>query len=287
LIFGKAFGRYEIPLSIESGDRQASWENFMGEWEAKVILVTGAAGGIGKATVKRFLENQAVVFASDVNAAALNQSLSNMSVMRGTVHKIIGDVAKVADCERIVATAVNGGGRLDVVVNSAGVWVEGPSDTMTEAMWDRTMDINLKGTFFINRYAIPELEKTRGAIVNISSNDGLTGDPEAAIYCASKGGVCLMTKSLAIELAPRGIRVNAVCPGDVMTGMLEGQAQMFGGGDPQGYLKKLLAYYPQGEKARFIHPHEVAETVYFLASTKAAPITGVCLAVDFGATAGL
>jgi NAD(P)-dependent dehydrogenase (short-subunit alcohol dehydrogenase family) len=259
----------------------------MSEWQDKVVLVTGAAGGIGKAVVRRFLDSNAFVCAADIDTAALNRALSDFSSLNGIFHPVGGDVAAVADCKKMVATAVETGGRLDGVVNCAGVWVEGPSDTMTEAMWDRTVDINLKGTFFINRYAIPELEKTQGCIVNISSNDGLAGDPGAAIYCASKGGVCLLTRSLAVELAPRGIRVNAVCPGDVMTPMLEGQARIYGNGDPNQYYKKLLAYYPQGDRVRFIHPEEIAETVYFLASARAAPITGVCLPVDFGATAGL
>jgi NAD(P)-dependent dehydrogenase (short-subunit alcohol dehydrogenase family) len=258
----------------------------MGEWDGKVVLVTGAASGIGKAAVKRFLESNATVFASDIDTSALKQALSDFSELEGTARMITGDVANVADCKRIVATAVKESGRLEVVVNSAGIWLEGPSDTMTEEMWDRTIDINLKGTFFISSYAIPHLEKSQGCIVNISSNDGLTGDPEAAIYGASKGGVCLLTKSLAVELAPRRIRVNAVCPGDVMTPMLKGQAEVFSRGDADGYYKKLLSYYPQGEHVRFIRPEEIAEAICFLASSKASPITGVCLAVDFGATAG-
>lgn len=259
----------------------------MDEWQGKVVLVTGAAGGIGKAVAKRFLQSNAFVCAADIDTAALKQACSDFSSLSGVAHWVSGDVAAVTDCEKMVHAAAEAGGRLDVVVNCAGVWVEGPSDTMTEAMWDRTVDINLKGTFFINRYAIPELEKTQGCIVNISSNDGLAGDPGAAIYCASKGGVCLMTRSLAVELAPRRIRVNAVCPGDVMTPMLQGQARIYGSGDPDRYYRKLLAYYPQGDHVRFIHPEEIAETVCFLASARAAPITGVCLPVDFGATAGL
>jgi NAD(P)-dependent dehydrogenase (short-subunit alcohol dehydrogenase family) len=259
----------------------------MAECTGKVTLVTGAAGGIGKAITKKFLEENATVIASDIDAAALGKIRSEFSTLDGSVCQVVGNLSNVADCERIVATTLKATGRLDVVVNSAGVWVEGPSDTVTEEMWDRTIDINLKGTFFINRYAIPGLEKTEGCIVNISSNSGLIGEPEVAIYCASKAGVCIMTKALAIELAPKGIRVNAICPGDVMTPMLESQINDWSQGDPQGYTKRLLSYYPQGEHARFIKPEEIAETVYFLASPKAAPITGVCLAVDFGATAGL
>ncbi len=114
--------------------------------------------------------------------------------------------------------------------------------------------MNLKGTFFCCRYAIPHLKKTQGCIVNLSSDAGLVGTPETAVYTASKGGVSLLTKSLALELAPHLVRCVAVCPADVMTPMLEGQARDFGGGDPEGYFKRLLASYPQGDNARFITP---------------------------------
>jgi len=182
--------------------------------------------------------------------------------------------------------AAAGSGRLDVLVNCAGVWVEGPTETMTEADWDRVVGVNLKGTFFCCRYAIPELKKTQGCIVNLSSDAGVVGTPETAVYTASKGGVSLLTKSLALELGPHLVRVNAVCPADVMTPMLQGQARDFGGGDEEGYFRRLLASYPQGGRARFIQPDEVAELVFYLASEKAAPITGALLSIDFGTSAG-
>ena len=112
------------------------------------------------------------------------------------------------------------------------------------------------------------------------------GNAGAAIYSASKGGVVLMTKSLALELAPMGIRVNAVCPCDVATPMIEFQASTYGQGDPAGYKANLLARYPQGPRARFATPQEIAELVYYLASPAAAPITGAALPIDFGLTAG-
>jgi len=137
------------------------------------------------------------------------------------------------------------------------------------------------------RYAIPPLEKTGGSIINISSDAGVIGSKGAAIYCASKGGVNLLTKSLARELAPRGIRVNAICPCDVDTPMIQYQANTFGGGDPEGYKRALLSIYPQGPRARFATPAEIAAFVHFVASPEAAPITGACLSIDFGTTAGL
>ena len=115
----------------------------------------------------------------------------------------------------------------------------------------------------------------------------MVGTPETAVYTASKGGVSLLTKSLALELAPFLVRVNAVCPADIMTPMLQYQADTYGGGDPEGYFKRLLASYAQGEKARFITPEEVAELIFFLASPAAAPITGANISIDFGTSAGL
>ena len=157
---------------------------------------------------------------------------------------------------------------------------------MTEEQWDRTVDVNLKGTFFCCRFAIPELKKTQGRIINLSSDAGVVGTPETAIYSASKGGVSLLTKALALELAPDLVGVNAVCPADVMTPMLEGQARDFGGGDEKGYLERLLTGYAQREKARFITPQEVAELIFYLASPLAAPITGALISIDFGTSAG-
>jgi NAD(P)-dependent dehydrogenase (short-subunit alcohol dehydrogenase family) len=174
---------------------------------------------------------------------------------------------------------------LDILVNCAGIWVEGPTDTMTEADWNRVIDVNLKGTFAMCRFAIPALEATGGCIVNVSSDAGLWGGKGAAIYCASKGGVTILSKSLAVELAERGIRVNAVCPGDVDSPMIAYQAATFGGGDPDGYLRGLLSAYPQ-KPPRFIRPDEVAELIAFLASDRATPITGAAISIDFGLTAG-
>jgi NAD(P)-dependent dehydrogenase (short-subunit alcohol dehydrogenase family) len=248
-----------------------------GENLARVVLISGGAGGIGRATGERFASAGDVVVFADRSQAAL-------AAVSGDT--IVADVTSVADCERMIAETVDRHGRLDVLVNCAGVWVEGPTAEMTEQHWDRTIDVNLMGTFFACRYAIPHLERTEGCIVNLSSDAGLVGTVETAIYNASKGGVSLLTRSLALELAPRGVRVNAVCPNDVDTPMLAGQARDYGGDDPDGYLTALLANYPQKERSRFIRPEEVAALIVYLASPEAAPITGACIPIDFGSTAG-
>jgi NAD(P)-dependent dehydrogenase (short-subunit alcohol dehydrogenase family) len=243
----------------------------------RVVLITGGAGGIGRSTGERFAAGGDTVVAADRSPDALEGSAGG---------PVVADVTRVADCERMVAETVERHGRLDVLVNCAGVWVEGPTAEMTEEQWDRTIDVNLKGTFFACRYAIPHLERTEGCIVNLSSDAGLVGTAETAIYNASKGGVSLLTRSLALELAPKGVRVNAVCPNDVDTPMLAGQARDYGGDDPDGYLATLLANYPQKERSRFIRPEEIAALIVYLASPQAAPITGACIPIDFGSTAG-
>jgi len=249
---------------------------------ARVVLITGGAGGMGRAIAARFISGGDEVVISDRTREALDQAARDLPGVAG----VVADVSSVADCERMVAETLAMHGRLDVLVVTAGVWVEGDSATMTEEQWDRVLDVNLKGAFFACRFAIPALRAAGGSIVCISSDYGLVGGPGAALYCASKFGLNGLVKSLALELAPSGVRVNSICPTDVDTPMLQGQAATYGGQDPQGYLRTLLDTVPQGDRARFIRTDEIAAAVAFLASPEAAPITGVCLPVDWGVTAG-
>jgi NAD(P)-dependent dehydrogenase (short-subunit alcohol dehydrogenase family) len=255
------------------------------DMDGRTVVITGAAGGIGAAVARRFAADGAALVLGDLNAVALEALAGELAALT-TVHALTCDVSVPADCENLMTTAVEDAGRIDVLVNTAGVWTEGPSHLTTEAEWDKVIGVNLKGTFFCCRYAIPHLRKTEGCIVNLSSDAGVVGTPETAVYTASKGGVSLLTKSLAIELAPDLVRCVAVCPADVMTPMLEGQARDFGGGDPEAYFKRLLASYPQGDKARFITPEQVADLIFYLASPAAAPITGALISIDYGTSAG-
>lgn len=177
-------------------------------------------------------------------------------------------------------------GRIDALVNAAGVWREGPVEACSEADFDVVVDVNLKGTFFLCAAVVPHLKRTQGCIVNISSDAGRQGNTGAAAYCASKGGVTIFTRALALELAPEGVRANVVSPGDVATPMLRFQAETYGGGEPEAYLRGLLEKYPQGARARFIQPEEIAELVFFLCTPAAAAITGADLAIDHGFSAG-
>jgi len=248
---------------------------------ASVALITGAAGGIGGATVDRFLSGGWKVAAVDINA--VNTDTNDRS--SGDVLPISADLRDVAQCRRAVAEAVQWASRLDTVVNAAGVWTEGPSAETTEQEWDRVIDLNLKGLYFVCSAAIPHLLSTRGVIINMSSDAGIQGNAGAAVYCASKGGVSILTKALALELAPLGVRVNAVCPGDVDSPMLRGQAAA--STDPAAYLDKLLRGYPQAASARFIEPSEIAELIWFLAQPSASAITGANISIDFGLSAGI
>ena len=248
---------------------------------APVVLVSGAGGGIGAATVRRFAAAGWRVVALDLDDAALARLPDE-----GVVARLRGDIRTADACRELVGQAVAAAGRLDALVNAAGVWREGPVEECSEADFDAVVDVNLKGTFFLCSAAIPQLKATQGAIVNISSDAGRQGNLGAAAYCASKGGVTLFTKALALELAPHGVRANVVSPGDVDTPMLRFQAEHYGGGDPAGYLAGLLAKYPQGERARFIRPEEIAELAFYLCSPAAAAITGADLAIDQGYSAG-
>jgi NAD(P)-dependent dehydrogenase (short-subunit alcohol dehydrogenase family) len=197
------------------------------------------------------------------------------------------DLSSPAACRDVVAWAVASAGRLDALINVAGVWREGPTADTSEADFDIVFGVNVKGLYFMSSAAIPPLRQTGGLIVNLSSDAGVQGNTGAALYCASKGAVSLFSKALALELAPEGIRVNAVCPGDVASPMLRFQAEQDGGGEPEAYYARLLAGYPQGPgRARFVTPDEVASLIEYLARPEAAPITGATLSIDFGYSAG-
>ena len=255
------------------------------DMSGKTVVITGAAGGVGAATARRFAEAGATLVLGDLNAVALEDLCGQLAAL-AEVHGVTCDVSSVADVENLMREAVEATGRIDVLVNTAGLWVEGPTEAMTEADWDRVVDVNLKGTFFACSRAIPELKKTEGCIINLSSDCGLVGTPETAVYTASKGGVSLLTKALAIELAPLSRARQRGLPGGHHDADAAVPGRHLRRGRPRGLLQAAAHRLLPGRKARFITPEEVAELIFFLASAPATPITGANISIDFGTSAG-
>ncbi|MEP9374236.1 SDR family NAD(P)-dependent oxidoreductase [Mesorhizobium sp. KR1-2] len=253
---------------------------------ARTVMIAGGAGGMGIATALRFAAGGDRIVVADLEGPRLDEAKGRIAAVGTEVLGVGFDIRSVPACREAVEAAVAWGGGIDVLVNAAGVWLEGPSVQVSEQDWDRVLDINLKGAFFLTAAATPHLIASRGAVINIASDAGLVGNNGAAVYCASKGGLVLLSKALALELAPHGVRVNAVCPADVATPMIEYQATAYGDGDPEGYKRRLLSHYPQGDRARFIKAEEVAELIHFLCEPGSAPLTGAALPIDFGVTAG-
>ncbi len=259
------------------------------EFQDKRILITGGTSGIGLAAAAAFLKEGAEVCISGKSRKSISEAEAFLGSDKNRLSAFPADVSMPADCESLVNRAAGELGGIDVLVNCAGIWLEGPAESVTEIEWNTVIDTNLKGTFFMCRFAIPYLEKSSGCIVNTSSDSGLIGNDLASVYCASKGGVTLLTKALAIELARKKIRVNAVCPGDVDTPMLDKAAAEYTaatGKNRNEYMQELLSLYPERPNRRFTKAEEVAQSILFLSSAKVEAITGACLSIDFGLTAG-
>jgi len=244
----------------------------------RVAIVTGGANGIGRASAERFAAEGASVVIADV---AEEQGRAVEAAIRaggGRATFVRTDVADPASVAGLIDAAVAGYGRLDVLFNNAGVGRFLRFDELTLEEWDRVFAIDLRATFVACRLALPHLRATRGVILNTSSQSGLQGQARNEAYCAAKGGVVLLTRSLARELAPEGIRVNCICPGGVDTNLLKTFAESAAHAGPGS----LASRSPLGRLAR---PEEIAAAALFLVSDDASFVTGVALAVDGGATA--
>jgi NAD(P)-dependent dehydrogenase (short-subunit alcohol dehydrogenase family) len=258
--------------------------------EGKVALVTGGSSGLGEAVVLRLAEegvHVAVGGRDPERTAAVVAAATDRAQAAG--HAIeasaaLGDVGVVAECERIVQGTVERHGRLDVLVCSAGVFLEKPMVDTTEADWDDCIDIGLKGTYFTCQAALRHmLPRRSGVIVNIASDSGLHGEPGCAVYSAAKAGVIMFTRALAIDHGPDGIRITSVAPATFDTPMVDRSIEE--ADDPAAYaagLAERASTYPLG---RFGRPDELAATVAFLASDEASYITGRTLVIDGGYTA--
>ena len=245
----------------------------------KRVLVTGGSRGIGRAIVEMFLEAGARVALN----GSTDQSTARAIAGIGAGDRLVaapGSVARVADCGRIVETAVAGLGGLDVLINNAGWGDVTELGATTEESWDRTIDTNLKAVFFMTQFAAPHLKAAKGSIVNFSSVFGLVGAPGSSVYGAAKAGVINLTKAHALELAP-DVRVNAVCPGGVDTDMLRELALTLADSVEEGYA--ILSQDAAAFK-RIAAPRELAGPVLYLCSDLASYITGSVHVVDGGET---
>ncbi|MCF8067562.1 MAG: SDR family oxidoreductase [Desulfobacterales bacterium] len=248
----------------------------------KAVLVTGGASGIGLASVKAFAEEGANVMFSDISEENGRKALKLMKEAGYDVLFIKGDVSSEKDVINMIGETVSHFGKLDVIFNNAGIFIKGKIHEVSIDEWERTISINLKSVFLGSKYAICQMRKQGGGvIVNNSSCAGIVGDIDAASYCASKGGVALLTKSIAIDYATENIRANAICCGEIDTQMTVYEAGVYG--KPlDKYKNEMAKYHPMN---RIGKPEEVARAVLFLASDDASFITGTLLSVDGGLTA--
>lgn len=245
--------------------------------QEKVAIVTGASSGIGRATALLFAEKGINVVAVARNEKDLNQVRDEAKGKTGAVKVQLTDIRETSQIEKAVTETIEAFGRIDILVNAAGIISNGTIETTTLDDWDKMMNINLRTIFYMMQKCVPELEKTKGNIVNVSSVTGTRAFPGVLAYCVSKAGVDQLTRCSALELAPKGIRVNAVNPGVVVTNI-----HKRGGMDVEKYeqfLEHSKTTHPLG---RVGTPEEVAELIYFLASDNASWITGATYEIDGG-----
>jgi NAD(P)-dependent dehydrogenase (short-subunit alcohol dehydrogenase family) len=247
----------------------------------KVALITGGNSGIGEATALLFAKEGASVAVSARDESRGRSVVEGIQTEGGKAIFLRTDVRNPEDCQHAVAETIRAFAKLDILFNNAGVFLPQTAIECSEQDWDFQLDVNLKGTFLMSKYALePMLAQRSGVIINNSSGWGLVGGDHAVAYCASKGGVVLLTKAMAIDHGKDGIRINCICPGDVDTPMLPEDARARGLD-----WKTYLAGCENRPMGRIGTPDEIAKAVLFLASDDSSFMTGAALVVDGGGTA--
>jgi NAD(P)-dependent dehydrogenase (short-subunit alcohol dehydrogenase family) len=251
------------------------------QFSGKVALITGGASGIGRATALLFAREGAAVAIADVNSAAGESVAREITRAGGRAIFECTDVTRTEDCRRLVERTMREFGRIDILFNNAGIIRRATVLELSEQDWDRVMAVNVKSIYLLSREVIPHMEKQgAGSIINTASGWGIAAGAKAAVYCASKGAVVLLTKAMAIDHGPK-IRVNCICPGDTDTGMLRAEAEQLGEAS-DGFLAEARKR-PLG---RVGSPEEIAQAVLYLASDASSFVTGTAMVVDGGGLAG-
>jgi NAD(P)-dependent dehydrogenase (short-subunit alcohol dehydrogenase family) len=247
--------------------------------DGKRAIVTGAGAGIGRAIALRLSSEGARVALADLDEQAAERVAGEIEGERTLIRRT--NVTRADEVEALVRSVVEGWGGLEVMVNNAGIGVAATAPETSEEDWDRQMDVNLKGTFFGIKYAVPAMRDSGGgSIINISSVAALVGVPDRAAYCAAKGGILALTRAAAIDHVSEGVRVNCIAPGTVDTPWI-GRITA-GYDDPEEARAKMEARQPHG---RFVTPEEIAAMAAYLASDESASAVGACMVVDGGMTA--
>jgi NAD(P)-dependent dehydrogenase (short-subunit alcohol dehydrogenase family) len=248
-----------------------------GRLAGKVEIITGVSSGMGRAAAILFAKEGAKIVGADVNEVDGNKTVEAIRSAGGEAIFVRCDISKPEDAEKLSREAVGTFGKIDGLYNNAGINPIGDVLETTNEVWDRTLNINLKGMFLVSKAALPELIKSHGAIVNTSSGDfALTWFREAA-YVASKGGVVGLTKSMAVDFAKYGVRVNTILPGTVLTPLTLKAAEDLG--NKEAAMKHMTSVHPIG---RLAEPEEIVKVALFLLSDDASFVTGASIVVDGG-----
>jgi NAD(P)-dependent dehydrogenase (short-subunit alcohol dehydrogenase family) len=247
----------------------------------QVSIITGAGSGIGRAAALMFAREGAKVVVADINSLAAEETVRQIQGEGGQAVAVVSDVSKVKDVQRVIETAVSRFEKIDILFNNAGIVLPKYIGEIEEDEWDHLFEINVKGIYLCIKYALPELRKTKGKIINMGSMTGLAGQKRNPAYSATKGAVVALTRSLAIDLAPEGIRINSICPAGVLTPLLERWFSQQP--DPESFRRSQDLSHMLGRTAT---SDEIASVALFLASDESSFITGQSIPVEGGATIG-